>query len=225
MLLNSIREISNPEIPMAYSDFTLARARETFALTLEENRNLFADTAAVTPSEILTLQLNEYISLATAINTEKARSELLIAPILTEVRRQVKYQASLFSGTEFNVEPTRGLQGFCDFILSCSPEQFYISAPVITIVEAKNENIKAGLGQCVAEMVAAQLFNQTASNKIDSIYGTVTSGTTWRFLLLENQTLFIDSLEYYIKEADKILGILLQPIQAYLAKKGEGEVS
>jgi len=102
----------------------------------------------------------------------------LIAPILTEVRRQVNYQISLFSGTDFNVDLEKGLIGYCDFLLSASKEQFFISAPVITIVEAKNENIIGGLGQCVAEMVAAQIFNQRQG--IDIPVGrqlfTITSG-------------------------------------------------
>lgn len=197
---------------MAYSDFTLTKAKDSFALTLEESKNIFSNVEPVQPSELFTALLSEYISLATAINTEKARSELLIAPILTEVRRQLKYQISLFSGSEFNVDREQGLQGFCDFIISASKEQFEIVAPVAAIVEAKNENIKGGLGQCAAEMVAARIFNQNSQNERKLIYGAVTTGTVWRFLLLEGNMLFIDSLEYYIDRPDKILGILLAAI-------------
>lgn len=56
-----------------------------------------------------------------------------------------------------------------------------ISAPVIAIVEAKNEDIKSGLGQCIAEMVAAQIFNEHENNEIPTIYGIVTSGEIWKF--------------------------------------------
>lgn len=203
---------------MAYSDFTLAKVKETFDLTLEETQNLFFEVEEVQPSELLTLILQEYIPLATAINTEKARSELLIAQVLTEVRRQLKYQIALFSGTEFNVDNDRGLVGFCDFIVSGSKEQYYITAPVITIAEAKNENIKGGLGQCIAAMIAAQLFNQRSGNDIELIYGVVTTGTVWKFLILEKNIVFIDSIEYYIKDVDKILGILLKPLQAFMSK-------
>jgi len=207
---------------MAYSNFTLAKVKEDFGLTVDETQNLFADIPGVHPSELLTLTLAESIPLATAIDTEKARSEFIIAPVLSEVRRQVNYQVSLFSGTDFNVDIEKDLQGYCDFILSCSAEQFYINAPVITIAEAKNEKIPSGFGQCIAEMVAAQIFNQSAGNKIDKIYGAVTTGTAWRFLVLEERTVLIDQLEYYIKEIDKILAILLQPIQAYLCKSAGG---
>lgn len=197
---------------MAYSDFTLAKVKDAFNLTLEENHNLFVDVEGVQPSELLTIILQEYIPLATAINTEKARSELLIAQVLTEVRRQLKYQIALFSGTELNVDNNKGLVGFCDFLISGSKEQYYITAPIITIAEAKNENIKGGLGQCIAAMIGAQLFNQKAGNDIELIYGVVTTGTTWKFMTLKGNTVLIDSIEYYIKEVDKILGILLKPL-------------
>ena len=201
---------------LSYSNFTLENAQKNFELTLEENQDLFDEIQPVKPSEILTTILGEYIPLATAINTEKARSELLISQILADVRRQLNYQISLFSGTEFNVEEELGLQGYCDFLLSFSPEQYFLTAPVITIVEAKNENIIRGLGQCVASMVGAQLFNQRSGNPVKVIYGAVTTGTNWKFLTLEEKIVRIDAGEYYIKEVDKILGIILQPFQEYL---------
>ncbi|NER03798.1 MAG: hypothetical protein F6K17_14810 [Okeania sp. SIO3C4] len=202
---------------LSYSKFTLEIAKTNFELTLEENQDLFAQIQPAKPSEILTTILREYIPLATAINTEKARSELLISQILADVRRQLNYRISLFSGTEFNVEADLGLQGYCDFLLSFSSEQYFITAPVIIIVEAKNENIIRGLGQCVASMVGAQLFNQQADNPVKVIYGAVTTGTNWKFLTLEEKIVRIDAGEYYVKEVDKILGIILQPFQEYLA--------
>ena len=201
---------------LSYSNFTLENAQKNFELTLEENQDLFDEIQSVKPSEILTTILREYIPLATAINTEKARSELLISQILADVRRQLNYQISLFSGTEFNVEEELGLQGYCDFLLSFSSEQYFLTAPVITIVEAKNENIIRGLGQCVASMVGAQLFNQRSGNPVKVIYGAVTTGTNWKFLTLEEKIVRIDAGEYYIKEVDKILGIILQPFRECL---------
>jgi hypothetical protein len=198
---------------MAYSDFTLSKAKAAFALTSKEGSNLFANVAAVQPSICLSQTLTEFTELATLIGTEKARSEFLIAPILAEVRRHLDYRIALFSGTEFNVDPSKGLQGFCDFILSASEEQLYIDAPVMTIVEAKREDIIGGLGQCVAAMVAAQQFNEDKAQPIPRIYGAVTSGTNWRFLMLEGTTVWIDSLEYYVSQVDHILGILLLPFQ------------
>jgi len=44
--------------------------------------------------------------LALAIGTEKARSEMIIAPVLIEVRRQMQRKISLFSGVDFPVDPS-----------------------------------------------------------------------------------------------------------------------
>lgn len=96
----------------------------------------------------------------------------------------------------------------CDFVVSLSPIQFDLQAPIIVFVEAKNDNLEIGLGQCVAEMVAAQHFNVEHGNDIPRVYGATTSGTEWRFLKLEGKKLDIDMLPYPIESCDKVLGIL-----------------
>src|SRR3569832_1587440 len=176
---------------MAYSDFKLSEIIKIFGLTISETSELFSAVAEVECSEYLAFTLKENIELAVSINTEKARSEMIIAPILLELRRRLNYLISLFSGVDFNVDNERGLNGICDFIISHSVEQLFVRAPVITLVEAKNENLKAGFGQCVAEMLAAQLFNEREGNEITTIYGVVTIGTIWRFLKLEGQIVHI----------------------------------
>jgi hypothetical protein len=199
---------------MAYSDFTFSKVKEAFQLTVDEKTNLFANTSKVKPSQILTTLLQENLSFAIAIGTEKARSEFIIAQILSEVRRQLNYKISLFSGSEFTVDRDRGLTGFCDFLLSSSEEQLEITAPVVIIIEAKREDIFGGVGQCIAAMVAAQIFNAQQRNEIPIIYGVVTSGTNWRFLKLDKNLVQIDAVEYYISEVDKILGILIEPLRS-----------
>ncbi|MGB0562707.1 MAG: hypothetical protein ACPGVO_13030 [Spirulinaceae cyanobacterium] len=200
---------------MAYSDFKILKTvKEKFSLTIKETINLFEDCPIGSPTTQLSELLDETLPLALAINTEKARSEMLITPILLEFRRQARYQVSLFSGTEFNVDEAEGLVGFCDYILSRSPEQLTLNAPVMLITEAKNENIKAGLGQCLAEMVAAQRFNQAEKNPVDSLYGAVTTGEIWRFLCLRGTTAMIDLTDYYLaRDLPKILGILNLSLQ------------
>lgn len=197
---------------MAYSDFKLSELIKTFGLTISESSGLFANVPEVDYSDILATLLQENVDLAVSINTEKARSEMIIAPILLELRRRFNYQIGLFSGVDFNVDNERGLNGFCDFIISLSKEQLLVRAPVITLVESKNENLNFGLGQCVAEMIAAQLFNQKEENEIPIIYGAVTIGTIWQFLKLKDKTIFIDLSQYYIKDIKKILGILSSAI-------------
>lgn len=197
---------------MAYSNFKLDELVKIFDLTIRENSELFASIPEVEGSEYLITTLQETVDLAVAINTEKARSEMIIAPVLLELRRKLKHQISLFSGVDFTVDFSQGLNGICDFIISKNPEQLFIRQPIITIVEAKNENLNSGFGQCIAEAIAAQIFNQQEGNEISVIYGVVTIGTIWRFLKLVGKTVEIDLSEYYIKDINKILGILYYAI-------------
>lgn len=203
---------------MSYSDFkTLDKAINDLNLTLEESHNLFAQVPPVQASQRLKEALEETLELATNISTEKARSELIITPILLEVRRIFQGKIGYFSGTSFNVDESRGLNGVCDFILSASENQLLITAPVITLVEAKDNDIKLGLGQCVAEMVADQVFNDRKGQS-QTIYGVVSTGTLWKFLTLEAQTLKIDRTEYFITQLEEILGILVEPFRKFSKK-------
>ena len=193
---------------MSYSEFSLSRVQKEFDLIIKEEIDFFAETSKLNPSDFLKQTLKDNLALALAINTEKSRSEMIIAPILIEVRKKMNAQISLFSGTEFNVDSARGLNGTCDFLISKSPEQLFIKAPVFTIIEAKKENLNAGLGQCIAEMIAAQIFNQQEGNQISIIYGAVTTGNIWKFLQLDKNEVCIDLTEYLINDLGKILGIL-----------------
>lgn len=167
-------------------------------------------------SDYLQKTLERNIPIANAINTKKARSELLTAPILLEVRQIFDQKVNFFSGIEFNVDAAAGLNGFCDFILTASSQMYEIYFPVITVVEAKNENIKDVLGQCMAQMVAAQYFNVKNQQNVP-IYGVVTTGIVWKFLCLDNHVISIDQEDYFIKEIDKLLGILATIFHAYLS--------
>jgi hypothetical protein len=193
---------------MSYSDFTLEKVQKIFNLFIKEEQELFTEIKPLEPSSMLKEFLQKNANLALKINTEKARSEMIIAPILLDLKSQIKKPISLFSGVDFNVDVQQGLNGTCDFLISASSEQLFIKSPVVTLVEAKKENIMGGLGQCLAEMIAAQIFNQQEGNQISIILGTVTSGNIWKFLQLEGQECRIDINEYYLKDIGQILGIL-----------------
>jgi len=193
---------------MAYSDFSLREALERFQLTLADVPDLFGAVAEVEPSAFLRTLLQEFLPLALAINTEKARSEFVIAPILADLRMQLEHRISIFSGIDFTVDASQGLAGFCDFILSRSPEQQFLRSPIAAIVEAKNENIKSGLGQCIAAMVAARLFTEREGQPALSVFGAVTSGSLWRFMQLDSSIVSLDQQEYHVHQLPKVLGIL-----------------
>lgn len=194
---------------MPYSEFTLRKAKRDFGLKIVEGGRFLPVIEMISPSSYLKEALNEGLPLAIATGSEKARSELIISPILVEVRKILQRKVSLFSGEDFTVAPELGLSGVCDFLISRSPEQMLIEDPTVIIVEAKNADLKIGLGQCAAEMVAAQKFNEANELYLSTIYGCVTSGTQWRFLKLEGQTLTIDLHDYPVPPVEVILGMLV----------------
>ena len=198
---------------MAYSHFTLSAARKAFKLETVRSIGLFSQTEPVEPSAELTRALAKKAPLAVAIATEKAKSELIVSEVLFELREHFEQRVSLFSGIDFTVDADAGLVGVCDFLVSLSPEQFELEAPVIVLVEAKRDNLTSGLGQCVAEMVAAQRFNAEKGNDIPRVYGATTTGVMWQFLKLEGQTLHIDMDIHTIERCDKLLGILASMVE------------
>ena len=195
---------------MAYSDFTLSELKRKFQLVVDETRNLFADTAEADLTPSLSDTLTRYLPLALNLTTEKARSELLIVPVLVEFKLLHRDRISLFSGIDFTVDEEAGLKGRCDYILARSPEQLDLTAPVCILVEAKNENIVAGIPQCLAEMIAACKFNMRRESPETTMYGIVSTGIQWRFLKLEGQSAFVDTVEYSIQSSRKIFGILTE---------------
>lgn len=194
---------------MSYSEFTLKKVKQAFGLNTIEGIRFIPEIRPLTPSVTLTSFLEESLPLAIATGSEKARSELIISPVLLEVRKILNRQISLFSGAEFTVDPDLGLNGICDFLLSRSPEQLDIEAPAVVIIEAKKADLNLGIGQCIAEMVAAHKFNQANLQPINTIYGSITNGTAWRFLQLKEQTVTIELIDYPLPPVDLILGILV----------------
>ncbi len=198
---------------MAYSNWTLEEAQKTFQLEIVESTGLFSNIAGVVPSAHLTTTLERNVALAAAINTEKAKSEMIVADVLIELRENFDRRISLFSGVDFNVDDEKGLNGVCDFLVSLSPMQAFLEAPVIILVEAKKDDLTSSFGQCVAEIVAAQRFNAEKGNDISTVYGVLTSGTIWQFLKLAGQHLYLDRTDYTIGQSDRILGILTSMVE------------
>jgi hypothetical protein len=192
---------------MAYNNFTLETVKNQFNLTIVSNR--FCDSLPIVePQSEFIIIFNYLLELAEGAKTEKAKSELLVTPILAQATKLSGGMVKLFSGEEFNVDREKGLNGFCDFLFSKSANPYTIDAPVLMMVEAKRGEIEFGWGQCTAEMIAAQLYNQNQDRSIPVIYGCVTSGRLWQFLKLEDNRVTIDPNTYSLMPVQKILGIL-----------------
>jgi hypothetical protein len=194
---------------MSYSRFTYQELKDNFGIEQVFQTDLFKTVKTHEVSAWLkqTIELN--LSFALEQGTEKARSEYIIAPIFSELRQQSQKQISIFSGVEFNVDKKKKLNGACDFLISRSGYQILLEAPVVVVVEAKRQDFEKGYVQCIAEMIAAQIFNNKKKNDITEIYGCVTTGDTWRFLVLQDNRAIVDTTALDIKEdIERIFGIL-----------------
>ncbi len=197
---------------MSYSDFTMQKIREELSFEII-NANLTLNVKKNIPlNPSFKKILNEGIQLANAIDNEKARSEFIVAPLLLRLKAALNNQISVFSGTELNIDKEKGLNGVCDFLIAKSDKQYILTHPIIALVEAKNSNIYGGLGQCMAEMVAARLYNQKYNIENKIMYGIVTTGSEWKFLTLVENTITIDNNEYFISEVNKLFAILVSII-------------
>src|SRR5947209_13559164 len=180
---------------MAYTDFTLETAESRLGVRARPG-DLFPGLAPVPVPE----WLRDFIArgMQLALVSEKARSVFIVGPILLACRELTGGALAIFSGQRLDVDPARGLQGECDFILALSDPVPRLRAPVVTVVEAKKNDIEAGLGQCVAQMVAAQVYNERSGQPLPAVYGCVTTGENWQFLRLVGSEVTMGQGRLYI---------------------------
>jgi hypothetical protein len=191
----------------SYSKFTYDDLKNLGLRTVVIDLFKDVDIPPVLPSDILTQILSEGQEFS--LDTEKARSEFLIAPILREVYKNNKTVFSVYSGFNFDVDKSKGLQGFCDFLLAKLPYNVIPDNPIIAVVEAKlNDPLNAAIPQCVAEMYAARLWNEKYDRPFQPIYGCITTGEKWLFLRYqEGMTIEVDRHSYALNNLETVLGV------------------
>ncbi len=191
--------------PSSYRYYTLADLKTICGIDKANANNMLNPVQEITVSDFLQMTINRNLQLP-MIN-EKAKSELIVMPILIESWAMNKNFKPI-SGATFNVDPSRGLKGVADFLISKNPEAQGVESPIVAIFEAKDDKLESWYGQCGAEMYAARIFNEREGNDIKIIYGAVTNGFTWQFLRLEKQTLHIDTQRYAIANMPQLLGAI-----------------
>ena len=187
---------------MAFANFTLQTVESRFGVTAQP-LVLFPK---VSPIEV-PAWLSSFLLRTSPLPlvSEKARSELIVMPVLLACRELSQDTIAIFSGSRLDVNPEQGLLGECDFLLARTPPVPEVRAPLVAIVEAKKNDVEGGLGQCVAQMIAARMLNEQTHHQIPTVYGCVTTGEVWQFLRLRGDVAGIDQHRYYL---DNIAGIL-----------------
>ena len=201
---------------MAYSDFTqVSQLEDKFGIQQKLTR-IFDVIMPLEPSILLKNELQESFSLP--LLTEKAKSELLIAPIFKELRRHNHFTISFYSGYLFDVQPENGLTGYCDYLFTTETQSIDIKAPVFCIVEAKNRSVEEGIAQAGASMIAAKIFNDRKQRPTEAIFGCVTTAYEWIFMKFNDNILEIDITQRYSLEQHSLpylLGVLQRIVQEF----------
>lgn len=202
---------------MSYRKFTYADLHEKLQLEMRQANNMFAEAQPIAASDWLILALERTKNYPKT--SEKARSEMLVFPILTDLIENNKDFCTVYSGENLDADKKRGLNGECDYIISTHSMSIAVSTPIFTIIEAKRaQSIEQGIPQCAAQMFGASIYNQKHKASPTPIFGCVTFGEVWKFLKLEENVLYIDSETYYLNDVPKILGILQMIIDFYKNK-------
>ncbi len=191
---------------MPYSEFTLESAMSILEVTTRECDLFPALIPAAVPSW-LTDSLQRGTRLA--LNSEKSRSEFIVAPILLAARELSSGRLAIFSGQRLDIDPARGLAGECDFIIAVGPSLPPLRSPLMAVVEAKKHDIDAGLGQCIAQMIAARTFNEMSGIMGRPTFGCVTTGEDWQFLKLVDSVVEFDNRRFFFDNLAGILGSIM----------------
>jgi hypothetical protein len=194
-------------ISMSYRDFTLEILRHRFGVRMHDC-SLFTSIGELVPSARLQDALQMVATLP--ITSEKSRSEFIVAPVLIDCRERLQRRFNIYSGYSLNADMENGLNGECDFILARSASKLALLSPLMLILEAKKHDIEENLGQCVAQMIGANRFNERDGIHLPYIYGCVTTGEAWQFMRLQGTDLQLHSERLPIGEIGRILWFIVQ---------------
>jgi hypothetical protein len=195
---------------MAYANFTLEMLRHKLGMTVQDGA-LFDTVGDLLPSAWLRESLHK--GMGPAHISEKARGEFIVAPILAECRELMQQRINIFSGIQLDVEPARGLNGECDFVLARTQSPRAFQSPLMVIVEAKKHDIEEGVWQCAAQLFGASRFNEIDGKVAPYLYGCVTNGLIWSFLKLHGTQLIVHPDYFLIGELSKILWFVMECLQ------------
>ena len=131
------------------------------------------------------------------LDTEAARREILIAPLMYQLINLVEPQLII----EYPLYVSAQLKGTVDYYLKGQSSQ-------ILVVEAKQADTDRGFKQLIAELVAFQIREE----RLLPIYGAVTTGQTWHFGRLNPESLTVErDINFYTEPQgiEELLSVLV----------------
>lgn len=189
---------------MSYSDFKTLKEIEMAFGVRNKRQKMFQDIKVVEAGEDLKKAL--ILAQELPVKSEKAKSEMIIMPILLDLRDKNQKYFTIYSGDTLVADEEKGLKGECDFIIAKETGSFEVSYPIMQIVEAKKNDVEQGIPQCAAQMIGAKVYNEKNNIPTEYIYGCVTTGDDWLFMKL-SYDLQIDIQKYYLGSIGELLGV------------------
>lgn len=189
---------------MAFSDFKhIDQVLSTYPLRVRAERFLPDSTLELPP--LFQENLNFVLDRRAADESESFVRESLMYPFLQlawrrHPRLKLWLQPSLIADDNLQGEP--------DYLLAVLPDEVItklINKPLLAAVEAKKQDFTQGWAQCLAEMLACQKNN--GSDQI-TVYGIVSTGFTWEFGKLTQNTFVRDPRAFSLTEPSRLFGVL-----------------
>jgi len=136
------------------------------------------------------------------LNSEMAKRDFMIAPILWEIIRHANAKINV----EYQIEIDNRLSGSVDYLIRSNQE--------IIVIEAKKGDMDKGFNQLTAEMIALDMYEEKGLPS--SLYGAVSIGELWRFGILdrEDKSIHRDLHTYRVPEdIEKVFLVILGILQ------------
>jgi hypothetical protein len=176
---------------MGYSHYKkIEQVTKKFGLSAKRN-DLFDNIMPIEPSVWLVETLKK--AKLVPLRNEKVKSERIVSPILMDIAQHFEDSITLFSGEELLINMEQDLSGECDFFFTKIPQSAYLEAPIISLTEAKDEDMDYGIAQCAAQLYAAKLFNEMEGKDFPILYGCATDGVEWKFMRFVDNVFYIDN--------------------------------
>ncbi|MEM7535937.1 MAG: hypothetical protein AAF639_27400 [Chloroflexota bacterium] len=197
---------------MSFSHFkTIDQVQKLYDIALQQQSIITPES--ISPSTAFVENL-EFDMQNVDVRDEAARREAIIYPLLREIFRHHADKLSLFSHRPLVVEDdsTNSAQkekikrsGVPDYLVSTrSPlGRTVMGKPLLIVVEAKRDDFDLGWAQCLAEMIAAQRYNETDEIPV---HGIVTNGPAWEFGQLTQKLFLREPGVFPLRDLDGLLG-------------------
>ena len=203
------------------------KLERSHGLRLVKKGNIFSNVKPIRTSDWLEEALINKAPIAHSLGSEKACITFIIADILTFLHRHFNdREMGLYFERNLKVQAETLLRGRPDIMVCRAPQLSFnqgINFPIVLAIEAKrnvltDHQFHHNLPQCMIELHAFRILNETNNASVDFVYSALTDGDRWKFLKLGDDKNCLTDNHIYQRENElaTILGVLVAMIEGTL---------